>query len=77
MSCQICKRCVMDNASDPTIHFDSDGYCNYCTTKLMRAKSVCFPNEEGQRRWDEMLAQIKDEDRGLMRVSIVQRQIVR
>ena len=64
MSYQICKRCVMDNASDPTIHFDSDGYCNYCTTELERAKSVYFPSEEGKRRWDEMLARIKDEGRG-------------
>lgn len=28
---QECKRCVMDNAYDPNITFDNNGYCNYCT----------------------------------------------
>ena len=30
---QICNRCIMDT-SDPTIRFDSDGICNYCTEAL-------------------------------------------
>ena len=49
MSYQICTRCVMDNASDPTITFDENGYCNYCTTELNRKEKVYFPNEEGKK----------------------------
>lgn len=49
MNYQICTRCVMDNASDPTITFDENGYCNYCTTELNRKDNVYFPNEEGKK----------------------------
>src|SRR5688572_32506498 len=27
---RICKRCVMDDANDPDIRFNSEGNCNYC-----------------------------------------------
>lgn len=46
---QICKRCVMDNASDSTISFDENGFCNYCTKELSRKNEVYFPNEEGKK----------------------------
>ena len=54
-----CKRCIMDNAADPTIRFDENGYCNYCTAALARMEKTYFPNEEGQRRLDALLSQIK------------------
>lgn len=28
---KICSRCVMDTNGDPTITFDENGHCNYCT----------------------------------------------
>ena len=37
---QICKRCVMDNAGDPDITFDENGYCNYCSSALVRKPSI-------------------------------------
>ena len=49
----------MDNAADPTIRFDENGYCNYCTAALARMEKTYFPNEEGQRRLDALLSQIK------------------
>ena len=61
MNYQICTRCVMDNASDPTITFDENGYCNYCTTELNRKDNVYFPNEEGKQKWDAILAKIKED----------------
>ena len=64
MSYQICTRCVMDNASDPTIRFDENGYCNYCTTELERKNKVYFPNEEGKQKWDAILAKIKEDGKG-------------
>ena len=56
---QICSRCVMDNTSDDTITFDENGYCNYCTKELERKNSVYFPNQEGQKRLEAMLLEIK------------------
>lgn len=57
---QICTRCVMDNSSDDKITFDENGYCNYCTKELERKNQVYFPNEEGKKRLDAMLLEIKE-----------------
>lgn len=37
-----CNRCVMDNSSDDTIVFDSEGICNYCTDALGDKKKFIF-----------------------------------
>lgn len=57
---QRCTRCVMDNASDPTITFDAGGHCNYCSDVLRRMPTEYFPNEEGKRRLDAMVAEMKE-----------------
>jgi N-acetyl sugar amidotransferase len=49
----------MDNASDETIVFDKNGYCNYCTDELNRKDSVYFPNELGKQKLEQMLFEIK------------------
>lgn len=54
-----CKRCVMDNSSDDTITFDENGFCNYCTEALSVMDKRYFPNDEGKKRLDEMLSEIK------------------
>ena len=60
MRYQRCSRCIMDNASDPTIRFDSNGVCNYCTKALSEINTTTyFPNEEGQRRLEKMLDEIR------------------
>lgn len=64
MEFQRCTRCIMDNSSDPTIRFDGDGHCNYCTNALEKKKLVYFPNEEGRRRLDAMLDRLKSEGQG-------------
>lgn len=56
---QICSRCVMDNASDDTITFDENGCCNYCTEALSRKDNVYFPNQEGQKKIESMLFELK------------------
>ena len=59
-----CKRCVMNDASDTTIRFDEDGYCNYCTKALGEINtSVYFPNQEGKKKLDAMIAMIKAENK--------------
>ena len=58
MGYQRCTRCVMDNASDPTIRFDSEGVCNYCSDAYSKIGSVYYPNEEGERSCYLMLNKV-------------------
>ena len=60
-----CRRCVMNDASDPYITFDENGFCNYCTRALGEINTTTwFPGKEGKRRLEAMLAKIKAENRG-------------
>lgn len=62
-----CTRCIMDNASDPTITFDSEGHCNYCTQALSEiGTTTYFPGAEygGVEKLDQMLAKLKAEGKG-------------
>lgn len=58
-----CTRCVMDNRSDKTITFDSNGYCNYCSESLSRISKVYFPGKEGEKRLNELIRRLKKENR--------------
>lgn len=60
---QRCTRCVMDT-TDPEIRFDADGVCNHCHTFDTVTRAHWFPNEDGARRWQAILTQLKDEGRG-------------
>lgn len=64
MEYQRCTRCVMDNASDTTITFDEHGHCNYCNDVLTRKDNEYFPNEEGKKKLDSLMAKIKKEGVG-------------
>ena len=58
-----CNRCVMDDRSDPTIRFDKEGNCNYCSEALKRINTIeYFPNEEGEKKLAELLRRIKTEN---------------
>lgn len=59
-----CTRCVMDDASDPTIRFDEKGQCNYCTKALAEKDSVYFPDAEGERRLNALVDTLKKEGQG-------------
>lgn len=58
---QLCTRCVMDNASDDTITFDSNGVCSYCSNALEYMKVVYFPNSEGEKKLKELIEKLKSE----------------
>lgn len=55
-----CSRCVMDT-SDPDIRFDETGVCNHCIEFDTVTSKQWFPNQEGQRRWAEIVEKIKYE----------------
>lgn len=59
-----CNRCIMDDKSDPTITFDSEGNCNYCTDALSRMPKEYFPNAEGEKRIEELLKKVKEDGKG-------------
>lgn len=55
---QQCTFCVMDT-TDPGICFEANGRCNRCRTAEQDGKNIWFPNEEGKRRLDALIAQAK------------------
>lgn len=63
-SIQVCKRCVMNDASDRTIRFDDKGVCNYCTEALGRQSSAYHPNAEGAVYLQHMVDKLKEEGKG-------------
>lgn len=56
---QRCTKTVMDNISDPGIHFDEQGVCNYYHEYHVAAKKRLFHGEVGKKKWQETIAQIK------------------
>ncbi|PLC05123.1 N-acetyl sugar amidotransferase [Variovorax sp. RO1] len=60
---QICTRTVMDT-SDIDIVFDDQGVCNHVHEFEKTAKEAWFPNEDGKRRLNELIAKIKVEGKG-------------
>lgn len=62
-SYKICTRCIMDT-SDPAITFDSNGHCNHCIRVMNELRPQWFPNDEGARRIDSLVQQMKSERRG-------------
>lgn len=57
MEYKICKRCVMDS-SDPTIKFDENGFCNYCTAAL-KEKDTLPTKENGKKEFEKLVELLK------------------
>lgn len=55
---QICTNCIMDT-TDPEIYFDENGVCNHCLKFENQLKKNWFPNEEGKKKLDVIINQIK------------------
>lgn len=62
-SYQVCTRCVMDT-SDPSITFDVQGICSHCRKFDAVTSKQWFPNDEGRRRLDGIIAAIKHDGAG-------------
>ncbi len=54
---QMCTTCVMD-ISDPEITFNEEGVCNHCLN-FENTKINWFPNQEGKKKLEAYLSQIK------------------
>lgn len=60
---QRCTRCIMDT-TDPAIHFDAQGVCNHCNNFEKVVSKGYFPNAEGRKKLEQILADIKAEGKG-------------
>lgn len=60
---QICTHCVMDT-TDPDIRFDENGICNHCHLYDQRIREHTFSGEEGSRKLQEIVQQIKRAGQG-------------
>lgn len=60
---QICSHCIMDT-SDEEIYFDDNGVCKHCNRFEAILKNRWFQNEEGRKRLDSIVSQIKEDGEG-------------
>ena len=49
---------------DDTITFDEQGVCNYCTDALAIMPAMYFPNDEGKRRLEALVEELKKKGEG-------------
>jgi N-acetyl sugar amidotransferase len=61
---RICSKTVMDTIGDPDITFDENGVCNYFYEYSAKLKIRVPPLEEGKRKLDAMVKEIKASGRG-------------
>ena len=54
-----CSLSVMDNIADPDITFDEKGICTYYYESLAAEKQQVLKGEEGQKKYNEIIATIK------------------
>jgi N-acetyl sugar amidotransferase len=59
-----CSISVMDNIADPDITFDEKGICNYYYEYLEAEKNYVLKGEEGQKKYDQIITQLKTDGKG-------------
>lgn len=60
---QICSSCIMDT-SDPHIHFDEQGVCDYCNNFENTIKPSWHTDDKGKAQLQQLAAKIKNEGEG-------------
>lgn len=60
---QICKKCIMDT-SDPHIHFNEQGICDYCDNFENAIKPSWNTDDKGKAQLQQLAAKIKKEGEG-------------
>ncbi len=59
-----CSMSVMDNIADPNITFDEKGVCYYYYEYLEAEKQHVLKGEAGEKKYNEIIAQIKADGKG-------------
>ena len=60
---QVCTNCVMDT-TDSVIQFDEKGVCDHCHNYYENILPNWHPDEQGRKKLDEIVAQIKKDGQG-------------
>lgn len=60
---KVCTSCIMDT-SDPRIHFDREGVCDYCNNFRSEIMPNWHPNERGAAELEALAARIKRQGEG-------------
>ena len=60
---RICANCIMDT-TDPNIHFDERGWCDYCQNFHSNIKPNWHPDENGENELIKIAEQITKEGKG-------------
>ena len=60
---QMCSRCIMDS-SDPHIHFNEQGLCDYCVNFDLAIMPNWHPNERGHAELMKLSEKIKKDGQG-------------
>ena len=60
---RICTKCIMDT-SDPHIHFDEQGVCDYCNNFENTIKPSWHTDDKGKAQLQQLAAKIKNEGEG-------------
>lgn len=60
---QVCTNCVMDT-TDSVIQFDEKGMCDHCHNYYENILPNWHPDEQGRKKLDEVVAQIKKDGQG-------------
>lgn len=60
-----CSRCIMNDFSDKTIHFDENGVCNYCTEAIAQiGTTTYFPGDMGKEKLEQIIDMLKKNGKG-------------
>ncbi len=59
---RICSECIMDT-SDPNIHFDEEGRCDYCRNYKKNIQPIWHPSSIGGEKFKRIISSIKGEGR--------------
>ena len=60
---EVCVKCIMDT-SDPHIHFDEQGVCDYCNNFENTIKPSWHTDDKGKAQLQQLAAKIKNEGEG-------------
>jgi len=66
-----CNNCILDTNDDPNITFNEEGVCNYCTNYKVLAKREILKGEEGRKKVEEIIFNIKTAGKGKQYDSII------
>lgn len=61
---QICTKCILDTNDYPAMHFDAKGVCEICRIYDDLARRTIVRGEAGQRKLEQMIADIKTAGQG-------------